>query len=258
MTATKHKRKSNKAGRGTCQSCGVVFEYTHKRRFCTDQCKREVKNRQRRSKRHSGKGKCSGCGIEFEFQHKRQFCTDECRVKNWRQLVKDEQRRKDECTCGKAKDKNASMCFECLNQKVFSKNCKCGKVFNTSKPYLFRKTDCDWCLNKIKRTKSDAKRREATSVGNVDFQLIVKRCKGICQRCGVKTTSGNSKERTHRTLDHIIPLSLGGTHTEENCTLLCRICNSIKSSKIVYSDIVTKRIVISALTVTSKGVQAFF
>lgn len=53
-----------------------------------------------------------------------------------------------------------------------------------------------------------------------------------CQMCGIKTPK--SKRGTYDNnapeLDHIIPLSIGGTHTYMNVQCLCRKCNQTKSA----------------------------
>jgi len=48
---------------------------------------------------------------------------------------------------------------------------------------------------------------------------------GTCQYCG------NAVERKDSTLDHVIPVSKGGTSVWENCTTACAPCNSSKSDK---------------------------
>jgi 5-methylcytosine-specific restriction endonuclease McrA len=53
-------------------------------------------------------------------------------------------------------------------------------------------------------------------------QLLVLQ-KGRCAAC----RSGG----VELTLDHIVPLALGGSHTDDNVQLLCRSCNSRKSAK---------------------------
>lgn len=45
----------------------------------------------------------------------------------------------------------------------------------------------------------------------------------VCQRCG--TTENLS-------IDHIVPMSLGGPNTVDNTQVLCRSCNSSKSRKV--------------------------
>jgi len=43
---------------------------------------------------------------------------------------------------------------------------------------------------------------------------------GICHYCGCKPD--------YLTLDHVVPLAAGGTHTEENVVFACHPCNSLK------------------------------
>ncbi len=54
-------------------------------------------------------------------------------------------------------------------------------------------------------------------------KIIWKRDKGRCVKCG-------SENELH--YDHIIPLSKGGSSTENNLELLCQTCNLSKSDKI--------------------------
>lgn len=55
--------------------------------------------------------------------------------------------------------------------------------------------------------------------------LIIKRDGGICQLCGEQVKDPS--------IDRIIPGSLGGKYTEDNCQLTCSECNSRKSSLLV-------------------------
>lgn len=51
-----------------------------------------------------------------------------------------------------------------------------------------------------------------------------------CQICGKKTRrrKDGKVDNRHPSLDHIVPLSLGGSHTKENVQCACFRCNSIK------------------------------
>lgn len=51
---------------------------------------------------------------------------------------------------------------------------------------------------------------------------IIARDQGVCYICGDKPTGFNL------TLDHIVPVSKGGTHTPDNLRVACRSCNSRK------------------------------
>ena len=47
-------------------------------------------------------------------------------------------------------------------------------------------------------------------------------------RCGY---CGERVDRTNATLDHIVPQSMGGTHSRHNLRTACLMCNSIKSGR---------------------------
>lgn len=66
----------------------------------------------------------------------------------------------------------------------------------------------------------------------VTLARLIKRQKGICQICG-KPVDKTDREgwkigNNYPTLDHIIPIAMGGSHTWDNVQLAHMICNSIK------------------------------
>lgn len=91
------------------------------------------------------------------------------------------------------------------------------------------------------RTRYHARRREAEENGDRGIRLIAvwDRDGGSCAACSAQTphplswgrTAGvRNKRGTFPTVDHIIPLSLGGTHTWDNVQLMCHSCNSRKGN----------------------------
>ncbi len=87
------------------------------------------------------------------------------------------------------------------------------------------------------RAKNPDKSKEATHryrtrklnayVAPVDFEEIYQRDNGLCKICGQLV------ERSKATLDHIIPLSKGGTHEPSNVQIAHGPCNSSKGAKLI-------------------------
>ena len=73
----------------------------------------------------------------------------------------------------------------------------------------------------------------------VKLRKLIEKYKGVCQQCGIQTkqsdyivikfNSDGSECRqlgdSYPTIEHITPLALGGTNTQDNMTLLCNKCN---------------------------------
>lgn len=80
------------------------------------------------------------------------------------------------------------------------------------------------CNKQMRRDKVEA--REAFTY---EYKLkIAKKTDGVCSHCGKKIEVGGQF-----TVDHVIPISQGGTNDYDNLTPLCRDCNQEKGDKMV-------------------------
>lgn len=74
----------------------------------------------------------------------------------------------------------------------------------------------------------------------ITLPKLIKRDKGICQICGLpvdcNARSGRSIYKYYPTLDHIIPISKGGSHTWKNVRLAHMICNAGKGDRLEVSE----------------------
>ena len=70
------------------------------------------------------------------------------------------------------------------------------------------------------------KRRRLMDNGKVDYAKILERDGMVCHLCG-----GKIRNRRDLDFDHVVPLSKGGPHSEENVRPSHRRCNRRKGSK---------------------------
>lgn len=124
--------------------------------------------------------------------------------------------------------------------------CKhCGKqyVFFPDMNRYGRKKPLTYCSNKCSRKESRtgnhnhrARQYGAEYERGITLRKVYQRDGGVCYLCGKRTdfkdawTIGGYRVcgNTYPSIDHVIPISKGGSHTWENVRLACRQCNSLK------------------------------
>lgn len=124
----------------------------------------------------------------------------------------------------------------------------CGKEF-------FSKSDKKYCsgscaMKNNNRTKRARRDKRLSENGDIDLDItiakIIRRHGKVCYLCGEECDANDYEVRDdgawvagnmYPSVEHVIPISKGGTHTWDNVMLAHRICNSIKSdSKSVEDD----------------------
>lgn len=101
------------------------------------------------------------------------------------------------------------------------------------------------CLNKAQNALREANRRakikEALVDNDISLAKLYQRDRGVCAICGeicnyedYATKDGHFVAgNTYPSIDHIVPLSKGGSHAWSNIQLAHRRCNTLKSDQII-------------------------
>lgn len=127
--------------------------------------------------------------------------------------------------------------FIALEESKVEKKCKiCGKVFFSANPgKIYCSDKCGQTAHRRRRSERYKKRCEKYGVyfdRTITLERVIERDKNVCQICG-KPCDRNSKDwgvigSMYPTIDHIVPLAKGGTHTWNNVQLAHALCNSTK------------------------------
>lgn len=238
-----------------CRVCNHSFATIFKKqKYCGDECQRKGKLLPKITLPIC---KCKGCGKQYlpKVMDRNQYCSRKCAFK-YRPHSPTEGRRKNNRVYHVVKLNHCKKCNKLFNQKYGNLFCsaECRTEYRKYKrinPSLFNCAECETPIhteygNKRRRfcsTKCAKKRggrigkrvRRAMKLANgiierIDPVTIHSINKWMCCGCGCSTPrillgthDGNAPE-----LDHINPLSKGGTHTMTNVQTLCRDCNILK------------------------------
>jgi hypothetical protein len=212
-----------------CKHCGKTYKtaYVNRNQYCSNECRFNAwhdKALQHKADREAGVGSfckvyfinCIECGKLFSANHKAKVvCSDEC--------TQARQRRGYESYAHRRKGTKPRLCRECGQEFVAPYGDKrrgfcsdeCSKRFNG-------RID-----KKIRRA-----RKLRVPTERIDPRVVFER---DSWRCGICRRKVNAKLKSPHpmsaSLDHIIPLALGGSHTYDNVQCAHRICNSTKRDK---------------------------
>jgi 5-methylcytosine-specific restriction endonuclease McrA/DNA-binding CsgD family transcriptional regulator len=122
--------------------------------------------------------------------------------------------------------------------------CKCGQTFLLSPQKV-----CDECKREASRARENRKetkrRMNAESAGDFDKTITIEgliiRDHNTCYLCGGECDSNDFKRVNgvfvagfkYPTIEHVIPLAKGGTHTWDNVKLAHWYCNTKKGAKLL-------------------------
>lgn len=212
--------KSSSKEKRTCKRCGKPFE-SYKALYCSTKC-REIPDELKKVNLYKPNLKvsrqCIYCSKVFETGRANQkFCNKDCSYQY--RLKQLHEQRKDEAT-------------------HYSKRCKeCGKHFTcTRSKAKYCSSACNIrCGNRQKET---TRRKRIMKNGKVDWDIsierLLKRDGHVCYLCGEQViTNIDTNDDYYPSIEHIIPVSKGGTHTWGNVKLAHRYCNTIKGDKMI-------------------------
>lgn len=177
----------------------------------------------------------------------------------------------------KAREKS-TLCKECTEKRLYVKGmnfidktacCKaCGEehLAKNKNAYCHTCKDVRKRISKIKERRriayKEARRRRnakdryvkgsfkkrCIKYGVLYTQLnrpdVFNRDNWTCVYCGVKVVQSRQYKPNQATIDHVIPLSKGGTHTIDNVVTSCQSCNSTKSDTVSLKQKKTNQLVI--------------
>lgn len=221
-----------------CRCCGK--EYMPKAADRTTYCSRECMFMDIKAKPKEIKMPvCIICNKEFTGKLNIKFCSDVCR-KMYEKINYIKWKSSDEYakTLRKQRDKYIS------NPLILNKCNNCGIKFETRR--LNQKYCSSECADKaryVSETKREERRRYRARKTNayvkqVNTNAIYERDKGICKLCNGKIDKQlRAPHPMSLSLDHIIPLSRGGTHEPDNVQIAHFICNSKKGNKIISEQL---------------------
>lgn len=119
-----------------------------------------------------------------------------------------------------------SMCKECKRTESLATN--------MSESRLRKKREKD-LQRSIRIGNQSSPRSRAKSGGGaygiVNAEFVFERDNWICYICGVKVERAKYYKPNRATVDHVMPLSKGGSHTYDNARCCCNRCNCSKHNK---------------------------
>lgn len=228
-----------------CEHCGKEFETTQKTaKYCSSKCRERAALVRKRPIKY-----CLVCGSEVPYEEGKhtKYCSDTCWKLDHTKICQEcgkefiptkhghQRYCSHECAQNAQKDKTVYICKQCgksfMRRKRGEDQClfcsrKCAKEYLV-RQYTATHTECDT----VKKRREYRIRANGKPDFSINLQMLYERDHGICAICGKPVNmETDTCDNEYGSIDHIIPLAKGGTHTWDNVQLAHRICNSRKGA----------------------------
>ena len=238
-----------------CVICERRFESrTVKRAACSQECRKVLRALAPPVVRSSYEKRCIWC--ERPFTHAMSnaiYCSKLCKSKAWISKQPEVLRRQRERVAQEAratakraqrielaKAKQIAAAARDAARLAWQERCckECGQCITRPRAKSFCSIKCSELASRRSPSVAAAKKlrkqlKRGANGGELfsDFDIF-ERDGWRCQICGISTPKQHhaSNKWTAPELDHIVPVTRGGTHTRDNVQCLCRRCNNKKSN----------------------------
>lgn len=231
---------SKVVGAMVCAGCSAPFSYHRRRKYCSDRCRTKHLETTRPARSHVSATACVDCGTAYGLGWwvgriaKPGAASGRCHA-----CYLAYTRRRQSPNGPKPPPKHPR-CISCRGL-VKGVDARCKACFplhcHLCGAKCHSRSSTPTCVKCADRNRPPAMRKRAIAVRNGDkgisWRTIAERDGWRCHLCGaeVEQCGGTAHEPKGATVDHIIPIALGGTHTWDNVALAHRRCNISRGAR---------------------------
>lgn len=229
---------------GVCLYCGKTFRRNRGTardagKYCSRECafnaiKQKAEERKQAEKEEKAKrykAICRECGKEFiAYSCKNVFCSQKCAYEHNKEMIRERN----------AKERP----FRFVSRKI--KCGWCGKEFETryKKSKVFCSEECKQASLKQHEKEHNRRLRGKIVDKGISIDKLIKRDNGICKLCGKPIDKNDyyfvdgffACGKSYPTIDHVVPLAIGGLHSWDNVQLAHQYCNSMKGDSLLVVE----------------------
>jgi hypothetical protein len=213
--SARNARRAKPVSVNPCDVCGKDFALKRSdMRFCSEPCWNVARNDRRKAGRNAKC--CAQCGVEFRATRQDQsYCSSRCRHR-----AKAARAPKP----GRPSHRARTVVATCQS---------CGSDFSCTRRDAKFCSKCGRCTeSNLANARRRAARIRAVTIAPVVKSDIYARDDWTCQLCGEPVRQDLYPHPLSASLDHIVPLSKGGTHEPANVQLAHLRCNIRKGNRL--------------------------
>lgn len=199
----------------TCVNCDNSFEANSSTNIlCSDECRTEYYRKQYNRKRTIKlyRYNCLYCDNQGYSRYKKNYCSYICSDRAYSKKKSIKQRRLKKCAyCNKWHYKNRVYCSDECSRKNMKRNHVIAKTKRMNRARQNGQFDAD-----------------------IDIYKLIERDGEQCYLCGDAVSfECHYNDPKYPTIEHVLAIKNGGTHSWDNTKVACRDCNTKKGIKLI-------------------------